>query len=153
MVQRARKQTGFYKVDEFSVTASKGRKGGGAKKRSTLNPDLSADSDRELEMSEEEEEEEVPASAEEKAQESSDDEALFAKPAAKPKRKPAAKKKSKEALDESKAVDQTAMPVVVSPGKVDKIDDKGNTFYGRFEFEFEACLAGLSRSNNTLSHL
>ncbi len=143
MVQRARKQTGFYKVDEFSVTASKGRKGGGAKKRSTLNPDLSADSDRELEMSEEEEEEEVPASAEEKAQESSDDEALFAKPAAKPaakpKRKPTAKPKRKEALDESKAMDQTVTTVVVSPGKVNEIDDKGNTFYGRFEFEFYAC--------------
>ena len=131
MVQRARKQTGFYKVDDFSVTASKRRKGGPTKKRSTLNPDLSMDSDHDPEMSEEEEEEEVLASNEAKSQESSDDEGAFDKPEAKPKRKPTTKKKDKEVV-ESKAVDETAITVVVSPSKVDEIDDKGNTYFGKF---------------------
>jgi hypothetical protein len=149
MVQRARKQTGFYKVDDFSVTASKSRKGSSKKKRSTLNPDLSLDSDRELEMLEEEEEEEVPTSNEAKAQGSSDDEEAILEPELKPKRKPIAKKKSKE-VNESKAVDETAMTVVVSPSKVDNIDDKGNTYFGKLG-STNARSIGLMRSNSRIA--
>ena len=131
MVQRARKQTGFYKVDDFSVTTSRRRKGGSTKKRSTLNPDLSMDSDHEPELSEDEEEEVILASNEAKSQESSDDDGVFAKPEVKPKLKPISKKKDKETV-KSKAVDDTATTVVVSPSKVDEIDDKGNTYFGKF---------------------
>jgi hypothetical protein len=131
MVARARKQTGFYQVDDFSMKPTKGGKGGARKKRSALNPDLSQEDDMAVEMSEEEEEAEVPP-AESKMEDSSDDEEMFTKPKPKSKRKPAEKMSVSVTESEGNAVDETNMSVVVSPGNAEYIDDKGNNYFGTF---------------------
>jgi hypothetical protein len=153
MTTRERKQTSLYAGDDFSVKAiksSKGKPGAGRKKKkSLLNPDLSLESDQEMDSDDSSDGE---AYQKKKAAlmepDSSDDEEFTKKP--KPKAsKPRARKASvgtagaaKKALAAA-GVNASAVSVtgaddtaVVSPAAAgnhpDVIDDKGNNYYGKY---------------------
>ena len=157
MTTRERKQTSLYAGDDFSVKAiksSRGKPGAGKKKKkSLLNPDLSLESDQEMDSGDSSDDE---AYQKKKAAlmepDSSDDEEFTKKPKAKAKAKaskPRARKTSvgtagatKKALVAA-GVNTSTVSVagvndtaVVSPAAAgnhpDVIDDKGNNYYGKY---------------------
>lgn len=151
---RERTQRVAYNVDEFSTTASKGRKrAAGKKKRSPLNPDLSMESD---EGEQQESEGESEHEGEEEAAYSSkkemldDDEGSGSeeeveapkKPRQKPRKKAAKVAVVEKNADESMVGDSMMMvdredSAVVSPARGAHqdmsmlIDDRGNNYYGK----------------------